>query len=107
MSNTETHNNFLVGKMVFIHGFDEKSHAALVRDCESVGATVIAENNNVDIVDYMMLAIDILSMDRITVRARKIVNPNWMVSAAVFLFQIGDEFYHVSLFISVKRKEIE
>lgn len=107
MSNTETDYNFLENKVVFIHGFDEESHAALVHDCELGGATVIADSNYKHMVDYMILAIDILSMEGITVRARNIVNHHWLVSVIVILFQIGDTFHHVFLFISVERQEVK
>lgn len=82
--------NFLEDKIVFIHGFNEESHAALVSDCELGGATVIADHNYKHVVDYMILPIDILTMDGITVKAKSIVNHYWLVSPSA---QAENEFF--------------
>lgn len=66
---------------MFIHDFDEESHAALVYNCVFSGVTVITNYNNKQPVDYMISPIDILSMDGITVRARNTVNHRWLVSS--------------------------
>lgn len=80
MTDSETEYNFLQNKTVYIHGFDEESIAALIHDCELGGATVITDNNSKHVVDYMILALDILSMHGIMVKARNIVNHHWLVS---------------------------
>lgn len=82
----ETDYNFLANKMVYIHvhGFDEDSHASLVHHCILGGATVITYNNYMQTVDYMIVPIDILSMDGITGTAHNTVNQHWLVSLRWF-----------------------
>lgn len=72
--------NFLEGKTVHIHGFDEDSIAALVYDCELAGATLITDDNYSQTVDYMIVAIDIMSLENMKIKARNIVNHHWLVS---------------------------
>lgn len=73
---------FLVGMKVFIHGFDQESTESLVNDCELAGAKVITDVNSTESVEYLILPLDAMTMDGIKVKAKHVVNHNWLVSIA-------------------------
>lgn len=68
---------FLANRTVYIKGFDEESYKSLVHDCQTGGAEVIEDDNYNGTVDFLILPLR--AMDGITVKAKKIVNSNWMV----------------------------
>lgn len=71
---------FLKNLKVFLKGFDIDSHESLVDDCQMAGAEVIENENYKGIVDFMILPVDAITMKGINVKAKKIVNHNWLVS---------------------------
>lgn len=75
---------FLANLKVHIRGFDKESHESLVEDCRIAGAEVIEDNNYKGTVDYLILPVDAITMDGITVKAKKMVNHNWLVSEAIY-----------------------
>lgn len=75
---------FLSNLKVHIRGFDNESHESLVEDCRIAGAEVIEDNNYKGMVDYLILPVDAITMDGITVKAKKMVNHNWLVSDAIY-----------------------
>lgn len=70
---------FLANLKVFIKGFDNESHESLVEDCVSAGANVIEDDNYKGTVDFLILPVDAVTMNGINVKAKKIVNHNWLV----------------------------
>lgn len=72
-------NMFLDRKKVYIRGFDNESQESLVEDCKAAGAEVIEDHNYGGVVDLLILPVDAITMDGITVRAKCIVNHNWLV----------------------------
>lgn len=70
--------DFLRGKSVHIRGFDKESSELLIQDCRSVGAEVILDENYGGVVDYLIVSMDILTIDDIRVKAKTIVNQNWL-----------------------------
>lgn len=84
LTDSEPELNFLEGKTVHIYGFDEDSFAALVYDCELAGATLVSDDNHSQIVDYMIVAIDIMTLENVKIKARNIVNHHWLVSCSPF-----------------------
>lgn len=74
---------FLDKIKVHIHGFDKESHESLVEDCKIAGAEVIEDDNYSGTVDLLILPVDAMTMDGITIKAKCIVNHNWLVSAII------------------------
>lgn len=70
---------FLDKMKVHIRGFDKESQESLVEDCKMAGAEVIEDNNYSGVVDLLILPVDAITMDGITVKAKCIVNHNWLV----------------------------
>lgn len=80
---TETlnqHVKFLARLKVYIKGFDIESHESLVEDCRVAGADVIEDDNYRGAVDFLILPVDAVTMNGINVKAKRIVNHNWLVS---------------------------
>lgn len=78
---------FLSNKKVHIRGFDAESHESLVDDCKIAGAEVIDDDDYDGTVDFLILPLDAVSMDGIHVKARKVVNHNWLVSILSYIFR--------------------
>lgn len=70
---------FLANLKVFLKGFDIDSHESLVDDCRMAGAEVIENENYKGTVDFMILPVDAITMNGINVKAKRIVNHNWLV----------------------------
>lgn len=70
---------FLAKLKVFIKGFDVESHESLVEDCRSAGAEVIENDNYKGVIDFLILPVDAVTMNGVHVKAKKIVNHNWLV----------------------------
>lgn len=80
MSSSEFTQNldFLTNMKVSIIGFDTESSELLVHYCRAAGADVI---DNIDqSVDYLIVSVDKMTLDDVHVRARFVVNSNWLVS---------------------------
>lgn len=71
---------FLTNLKVFIKGFDIKRHESLVEDCRTAGAQVIEDDNYKGMIDFLILPVDAITMNGISVKAKRIVNHNWLVS---------------------------
>lgn len=71
--------NFLVNLKVYIKGFDIESHESLVDDCRIAGAEVIEDDKYKGTVDFLILPVDAITMNGINVKAKRIVNHNWLV----------------------------
>lgn len=78
--------DFLSNLKVFIYGFDEESHEYLSRDCINAGAEIIVDSNYKGIVDYMICALDVMSLSDVKIRAKNIVNHNWLVNSIFFQY---------------------
>lgn len=76
---------FLANFKVHVRGFDTESHESLVDDCKIAGATIIDDENYSGTIDLLILPVDAISMDGIKLKAKTIVNHNWLVSAIVLL----------------------
>lgn len=76
---TFSESNFLNGFTVYILGFDTESNEALIDDCKAAGAVVIIDDHFKGSVDYLILPLDILSMNDVQVKAKHIVNQHWLV----------------------------
>lgn len=74
---------FLDKMKVHIQGFDKESHESLVDDCKMAGAEIIDDDSYSGTVDLLILPVDAMTMDGITIKAKCIVNHNWLVSATV------------------------
>lgn len=72
--------DFLANLKVYVTGFDDESHDSLVNDCTNAGAEIIFDENYKGKVDYMILPIDYMTMDGIKIKAKHLVNHNWLVS---------------------------
>lgn len=72
--------SFLNNLTVHIQGFDEESSELLIQDCRAAGANVILDENYQGIVDYLIVSLDILSLENIRIKAKNVVNQNWLVS---------------------------
>lgn len=81
---TFTERNFLTGFVVSVIGFDSESSEMLTADCKAAGAVVINDDNFGGSVDYLICAIDIMSLDGVQMQPKNIVNHNWLVSGSVF-----------------------
>lgn len=77
---TFSERTFLTGLVVSVIGFDENSKEMLEDECKSAGAVVISDENFSGSVDYLILPLDVLSMHDIQVKAKYVVNNNWLVS---------------------------
>lgn len=53
-----------------IRGFDNESRETLVADCQNAGAEVIEDDNYKSSLDYLILPVDAITMDGITVKAK-------------------------------------
>lgn len=71
--------NFFNGISVHIHGFDEESREHLIKESKAAGANVILDPNYSGTVDYLIVAMDAGQLDDISVKARNVVNQNWLV----------------------------
>ncbi|XP_055297166.1 DNA topoisomerase 2-binding protein 1-A [Sitodiplosis mosellana] len=72
---------FLANLKVYIKGFDIESHESLVEDCRIAGAEVIEDDNYKGTVDFLILPVDAITMNGINVKAKRIVNHNWLINA--------------------------
>lgn len=77
---TLTEKNFLTGLVISVIGFDKESKELLVSDCKACGAVVIDDENFSGTVNYLILPVDTYTMDGIQIKAKYIVNHNWLVS---------------------------
>lgn len=68
---------------IYIHGFSDDSTETLIEDCEKAGAEVYLNQNYQGTVDYLIIPMDVMTMDNITVKAKNIVNQNWLVSNCI------------------------
>lgn len=80
-----TQADFLKGTTVCLMGFDTESLAHLTHYCKISGAEIV-ENSDRQ-VDYLITSIDILTMQDVRVKAKKIVNSEWLVCIYWFTFK--------------------
>lgn len=71
---------YLNNLKVYIHGFSEDSTETLIADCEQAGAVVYSNQNYQGTIDFLILPTDAMTMENITIKAKHIVNQNWLVS---------------------------
>lgn len=71
---------FLTGHKVYLGKFEPISYETLVEDCRQAGAEVIEDHNYKGLVDFLILPVDAMNMDGIGVKAKTVVNHNWLVS---------------------------
>lgn len=84
-STMNDHVMFLAKQKVFIRGFDTESHESLVEDCKIAGAEVIEDDEYTGMVDFLILPVDAITMEGVKVKAKTIVNHNWLVSGRQIL----------------------
>lgn len=82
---------FLANLKVFLKGFDIESHESLVDDCRMAGAEVIENENYKGTVDFLILPVDAITMNGINVKAKRIVNHNWLVCIFYMKLRISFE----------------
>lgn len=75
----ETQVQYLKDLKVYIHGFSDDSTESMIQDCEAAGAEVHVNQNYAGIIDYLILPLDAMNMDDITIKSKHIVNQNWLV----------------------------
>lgn len=71
---------FLANMIVMFRKFDSESHRILTKYCKAAGAEVIEDDYYTGLLNFLILPIDAMSMEGITVKAKEIVNHNWVVS---------------------------
>lgn len=65
---------------IYIHGFSDDSTETLIEDCEQAGAEVYLNQNFQGTVDYLIVPMDVMTLENISIKAKHIVNQNWLVS---------------------------
>lgn len=71
---------FLANLKVMFRGFDSESHESLAEDCQIAGAEIIDDDNYKGTIDFLIMPVDAMSMHGTNVKAKQIVNQNWLVS---------------------------
>lgn len=68
---------------IYIHGFSDDSTETLIADCEQAGAEVYLNQNYHGTVDYLIVPMDVMTLENIAIKAKYIVNQNWLVSKSI------------------------
>lgn len=85
MASQDVSSKYLDGMQVYIHGFSDDSTESMIEDCEKAGAEVHMNQNYQGVIDYLILPIDAMTMDDVTIEAKHVVNQNWLVRGKLFL----------------------
>lgn len=68
---------------IYIHGFSDDSTETLIEDCEQAGAEIYSNQNFQGTVDYLIVPMDVMTMENVTVKAKHVVNQNWLVNNCI------------------------
>lgn len=68
---------------IYIHGFSDDSTETLIEDCEQAGAEIYLNQNFHGTVDYLIVPMDVMTMENLTVKAKHVVNQNWLVNNCI------------------------
>lgn len=70
--------DFLANVKVHVTGFDDDG--SVLSECSTAGAEIIFDENYMGEIDYLIVPVDIMSMDGINIKAEHVVNYNWLVN---------------------------
>lgn len=98
-TSTETQNlTFLHGLTVSIYGFTTESTHIVESRCHHAGATIVPSESSNSCVDYLIVPVDVMGIDEVSVKYKLIVNDLWLDNSVEKDEPVEIQYYHKPIF---------